>query len=176
MLAPRPMHCARFSIYAPKPIQIVRRLLLTLMMVSAALLPTVSAQASAPVDGSGTFAFLGPPTILEVRQADGNLFITQVVPIDNTGTLNGPSIFEATFIIHPDGTLTAQGIETFTGTVDGVPGTLVFQATATGNGTSLRGNFVIVSGTGGLANLRGQGTFEGIGASGTYSLQTHSDP
>jgi hypothetical protein len=33
------------------------------------------------------------------------------------------------------------------------------------------GRFTALGGTGGLANLQGQGTFEGTGATGTYSLQ-----
>ncbi len=75
----------------------------------------------------------------------------------------------------------------FTGTVLGVPGGLTIRLEAKGYGNTLRGpacydlegTWVIISGTGGLANLHGQGTWwhSKTGFTGLeYEGQVHFDP
>lgn len=76
---------------------------------------------------------------------------------------------------------------TFTGTVLGVPGGFTMRLQATGYGNNLKGpayydlegTWVIISGTGDLANLHGQGTWwhSRTGATGLeYEGQVHFDP
>lgn len=91
-----------------------------------------------------------------------------------TGDLSGTSVIEGSCVVHlSSGTGTCQAAETFTGTVDGHSGTAQFMNVflvdlVTG---AFSGRFTALGGTGGLTNLHGQGTFEGTGATGTYSLQ-----
>ena len=71
------------------------------------------------------------------------------------------------------GTGICQAAETFTGTADGHTGTAQFWNVVLvdlGSG-AFSGRFTALGGTGGLTNLHGQGTFDGTGAIGTYSLQ-----
>src|SRR5205823_6217009 len=69
--------------------------------------------------------------------------------------------------------------ETFTGTVNGVPGTATFRVASVGDATSFQETVVIIGGTGALADLRGvlsaAGTVPGGGLPfGTYSGQIHA--
>jgi hypothetical protein len=50
---------------------------------------------------------------------------------------------------------------------------VIFRDPTTG---ASHGIFVIVSGTGGLANLHGSGTFQGIMGAGTYTAQVFFAP
>lgn len=66
-----------------------------------------------------------------------------------------------------------HALETFTGTVDGRAGTARFWNVlevdfVTG---SFSGRFTPLGGTGDIANLHGQGGFEGTGTTGTYTLR-----
>jgi Protein of unknown function (DUF3224) len=133
-------------------------------------LPT-SAGAAPPADGSGTFT-VSSTVVTSTRQADGNTFLTLRVTTLYGGTLQGTGLGEETVVVHPDGTLNGRTFETFTGTVGGVAGTATLRVEGTGDTTTgaLRGQFTIVGGTGGLANLRGGGTFQGVGESGTYTI------
>jgi hypothetical protein len=91
-----------------------------------------------------------------------------------TGDLSGTSVLEGSCVVRlSSGTGTCQAAETFTGTVDGHSGTAQFMNVflvdlVTG---AFSGRFTALGGTGGLINLQAQGTFEGTGATGTYSLQ-----
>jgi hypothetical protein len=69
---------------------------------------------------------------------------------------------------------TCQGIKTFTGTADGRTGTAQFWNVfgvdfLTG---FFSGHKTAIGGTGELANLLGQGTFEGLGTTGNYTFRT----
>jgi hypothetical protein len=71
---------------------------------------------------------------------------------------------------------------TFTGTVLGVAGGFTMKLEANGFGRIgapevLEGTWVIISGTGGLENLHGQGTWHSLGVQlNEYSGQVHFDP
>lgn len=83
-------------------------------------------------------------------------------------------------LVHATGAANFHGTETCTCVVQGRAGTLLFGFEGTGepNGTFV-GHFVILSGTGGLRNLRGQGSIMGPGpgsVSGTYSGEIHFEP
>jgi len=52
------------------------------------------------------------------------------VTADYTGTFTGTSTLHGTLIVHADGSASFHDVETFTGTVDGVPGTVDFVVVA----------------------------------------------
>src|SRR6266508_145879 len=90
-----------------------------------------------------------------------------------TGTLTGTSVLEGSCVVRPTGTASCQALETFTGTVDGRSGTAEFWNVFEVDGAtgSFSGRFTALGGTGDLASLQGQGTFEGTGTTGTYALR-----
>jgi hypothetical protein len=142
-----------------------------LVLVLSVLVLPAAASAASPVNGSGTFTVSSAVTT-STRQADGNTFLTLRATTLYSGTLQGAGVGEETVIVHPDGTLSGSTFETFTGTIGGAAGTAVLRVEGTGDvGTGvLRGRFTILDGTGGLANVHGEGTFQAVGDSGTYSV------
>jgi hypothetical protein len=131
---------------------------------------------STPSASSGTFAN-GPTPPSESRSADGNLFLTYTRPGVNTGTYTGPYVQELEVVIHPNGRTNFRGTTTCVCTVEGQTGTLVIRFQGTGMaGAQFSGSYVVVGGTDGLENLRGQGIFAGAGLTGTYSGRHHFDP
>lgn len=77
-----------------------------------------------------------------------------------TGTFVGTSAESYRGVIMPDGTLTAVIWIEFTGSVDGVSGELLMQTTVwakSGGGKTMTGRWVILRGSGGLADLHGSG-------------------
>jgi hypothetical protein len=148
----------------------VSALLVLVLSVLVLVLPA-AAGAAPPVSGSGT-STVSSAIIASTRQADGNTFVSSRVTTRYSGTVQGTGVGEETVIIHPDGTFNGSTFETFTGTIGGNPGTAVFRVVGTGDVTTgaLSGQFTIVDGTGGLATLHGEGMFQAVGDSGTYSV------
>jgi hypothetical protein len=76
--------------------------------------------------------------------------------------------------------VTFTAITAYTGTVAGRSGTIALHFEGTGNTVSFQGQIQTLSGTGtgALATLHAQGTFQGSFATGagTYVLQYHFDP
>jgi hypothetical protein len=137
---------------------------------------SVAASATRPSPSSGTFANAPDPPSAS-RSAGGNTFLTFTRSGVLTGTYTRVYVQENEVIIHPDGHTNFRGTNTCVCTVEGQSGTVVFRFQGTGMaGAQFGGSFVIVSGTDGLQNLRGHGTFEGAGLSGTYSGQHHFEP
>jgi hypothetical protein len=96
-----------------------------------------------------------------------------------TGLLEGNSTVQGTLTVHHDGSGNFQGVETFTGTVNGIPGTLTFDLV--GNSDlyqSIQMTNTITNGTGQLASLQGLLSKAGIikdnGPVGTYTTQITS--
>ena len=157
------------------------KFVLALVLICAALLQFPGAVAEAagpPVAGCGTFS-AASPMVVESRVVGGNTIITDVVAGSLTGLFSGPIVAERRIVLHPNGTITGQALETFTGSVaaptGGQAGGLVFRLVFTGDAAAgtFSGSFIILSGTGGLANLHGHGTFDGslITGAGTYCGQ-----
>ncbi len=159
------------------------RLLLVSLVALLAVAGVSGAAASPPTSASGTFTYTSS-TFNDVRSAGGNTIIGDLTAtVSYTGTFSGTSTVQGTLILHPDGSANFHDVETFTGTVNGVPGTVTFNLAGTGSmappAGSFRGTDVIVSGTGGLANLRGVLSEVGTvpaplpGPLGTYTGQIH---
>ena len=154
------------------------RFLLLTLVVALALVGVTGASASARTSVSGTFRYTGEPT--SCRTAGGNT-ICEFAPtvVTYTGTFEGTSTGPNTLTIHADGSANFHGFYTFTGTVNGIPGTVTFEAN--GAGTSdlqFQATLTSVSGTGALATLHAVlkqvGTVENHPL-GTYTGQIHFD-
>jgi Protein of unknown function (DUF3224) len=99
--------------------------------------------------------------------ADGSKFTKADVVL--TGSAGGLSsaTFEALMYYRPDGTATYVTLMQVTGELGGRSGSFVLQGAGTYDGTTARGESVVVegSGTGGLAGISGTGE----------SVSTHED-
>ena len=137
----------------------MRKMLSTaLLMCTVALLSTLSmpVHATPAMTALGSFDYWYTPT--GVREADGNTFLYATEHEHWIGDFKGSS--EAVFRVE----LFSSGFwnvwlrSTFTGMVDGKSDTLVIQLVGKKPcGEDWYGRWVIISGTDGLANLRGQG-------------------
>jgi hypothetical protein len=176
-----------------------------LMAVAMLLLPLSVVSATTPTQITGKWGFTGyiQPAFTNVKKAGANAFITQ----HNTGEyFEGPILgtFEQyveksfhygdpeiveTLPESPPFTLwfsTPSNVKnkiyrTFEGTVDGNEGTLTMSLESKGTSPptplSTKGTWVIISGTGELSNLYGQGTWWNLGAGVLeYEGQIHFDP
>jgi len=148
----------------------MRKMLLTPVIVCmVALLSTLSmpaVRATEPITVSGTWSWIAPSASFNViRVADGNVFISAVEIDEFTGTFKGTGEGVFTLQIHPEGFATGSGRTLFDGKVLNKKGTLVIQWV--GNTENDLGwwwlEWTILSGTGKLANLQGQGTGWGPG-------------
>ena len=155
--------------------------------LAAALLPVAllglmtlsiapAAWATAPTSGSGTLTPISF-TVTNFYTKDGNAFVTATEVDDLSGPLLGTwTTTDEKIVFHPNGLLNFQETDHFVGTVAGRSGTLDVQFVGTGNAaTTFEGQFAILSGTGDLANLNGQGTMLGDSTTGaaTYMIQYH---
>ena len=158
----------------------VRLLLVTTVALLAAVAAS-GASASPPTAASGSFTYTSS-TFNSVRLAPpsgvGNGIIDLSATVSYTGTFSGTSTVEGTLILHADGSANFHDVETFTGRVNGVSGTVTFDLTG-GNGpgfTNFHATDTIISASGGLAGLHGVLNWEGVtlganGPVGAYSGQ-----
>ncbi len=152
----------------------MRKISFTLALPILLLLPIASATTSTSV--SGTFTGTGFH-VISTKTAGPNTFVTAMSTFALTGGFSGSAIATATTLTTAKGLAVDVGERaTFTGTVNGVSGTVVFRITGNSAGGTFHGHFTILSGTGGLANLRGEGSFVLTSMSGgTYTAQVHFD-
>jgi len=120
-----------------------------------ALASATSATASAPVAASGTNN-LTSCDFTSQRTVGTNPIVTGTCYVTWTGTFAGTDVAQATVTFHADGSAHGNAVDTFTGTVDGTPGTATLRnllhSDPSGNST---GEVTVIGGTGGLANLHG---------------------
>ena len=155
--------------------------LLTLISLAVLILTPATAYGSPPTEFSGTFTSgpvipLGPP-----QQADGNLIVKQIEYGNLAGDVVGPFTFERTVIVHSNGKVNMHGVMTvepvsiFDIDISGSTYTQIMNARIVAG--TIQGQWTILSGTGDLANVHGQGTFTGSPrVGGTYSGKIHFDP
>ena len=157
------------------------RLFLTPLAALVALTGATGASASQPSPVSGTFTTTSS-TFNSVREAGGNVIIDLTATLEYTGSLEGTSTLHGTLIFHADGSANFHDFEVFTGTVNGVPGTLTFNLSGGSNPEGeYHGNAVFISGTGALSGMRGRLNQTGMvtgppGPYGTYGGQVHFAP
>jgi hypothetical protein len=147
----------------------------TMFLLLPALLLAPIISADQPTLGTGTFTPASPPRILDMRVADGNTFIIATQPFTVVGTLTGTEVLTFHEVNHPDGTVNIQSFGVFTGTVNGISGTVGSRNVSTGDNNSQEGHLILFDGTDGLATLHAEGTFTFVGAAGTYSGSFHFD-
>jgi hypothetical protein len=77
------------------------------------------------------------------------------------GDIEADGVTEFLQAAYADGTASFVGIERLTGTLDGREGTFLLQDAGTVQGSVVYGDWFVIpgSGTGGLAGLRGEGSF-----------------
>jgi len=132
----------------------IRLLLVTLAAVLAAIAAS-SAAASPPISASGTLTYQSA-TFNSIRSAGGNTIIDLSATVAYTGTFSGTSTLHGTLILHPNGTANFHDIETFTGTVNGVSGTVTFNLNGSSDAASVvSATDVILDASGDLAGLHG---------------------
>ena len=146
---------------------------LALVSVAAFLLAPSQVQAQKPVD---TTFFLELTNLVVIPEPlpSGVLKLDLVlVEFDVTGDWVGDWEHSGFAIINPKGTFFAFAVATFTGTVLGVEGTLEIELHTNGTPNRTFSKLTILSGTGDLANLRGQGTEE---VENVVDMQVHFSP
>ena len=152
----------------------MRKIVILLALPILLLLPTASA--TTPTAITGTFTFTSDQ-LITTETTGPNTLVTSAITLALTGGLSGTIDQTSTALTTAQG-LTVDVGQTrlaFTGIVDGASGTLLFASTANTAGGAFHGHFTILSGTGGLANLHGEGTFSVTSPSGgTYTLQVNS--
>jgi len=175
-LAAKPAQAECIPAGKESTMKVLKAVLAALPVLAVLLLPAAGASASALSSGSGSFTTTGQ--VISVRQADGNTIVTAAEVQTLTGALSGNRMATGIEIFHPDGTFTAHDSGTFTGTVEGRTGSITISGASSGTGTTGSGQIVGDRGTGGLAGLHLQGTFQPVitsstTAEGTYSVQFH---
>jgi hypothetical protein len=147
-------------------------------VVLAASLAPAGSSASTRQPVSGTFTTTDS-TFESVRQVGEATIIRVSGHIAYTGTFEGTSEFHGVLVAHSDGRAEFQDKETFTGTVNGVPGTVRFSLTGSNDPElHIKAHDTIIGATGELAGLHGQLREVGdvnvpIGPYGTYTGTIH---
>jgi len=163
----------------------MRRTIL-LFAATTLMLAMVAAPASAtpPVPAEGSWTWTNT-SWNQVDLPSGGARISGTEYAIWTGTFAGSSIESFKGTIMPDGTLTALIRIEFTGSVNGAEGGLSIQLTVWAKSLvePMGGRWTIRGGTGGLADLHGQGTWtftgcdtEGVWCWAYYSGQVHFAP
>ncbi|TML05254.1 MAG: hypothetical protein E6G36_03260 [Actinobacteria bacterium] len=114
------------------------------MLAAVALGAGPGAAASPPTPASGTFTYLSS-TFDSMRSAGGNTIIDLSATVSYTGTFSGTSTLHGILIFHSDGTgaqfppwrANFHDVETFTGTVNGVSGTVTFNLNGSNDPTGV---------------------------------------
>jgi hypothetical protein len=128
-----------------------------------------------PTTASGTFVSTSTTIISEIEDKF-NTIIDLSSTVTYSGSLEGTSTVHGTLIVHHDGSGNFQGVESFTGLVNGIPATLTFELVGTSDlYQAIQITSTITNGTGQLANLQGVLSKVGIikdnGPVGTYTGQ-----
>ena len=137
-----------------------RRLLTLLLAAGATLVVVQPAAASTPTAAAGSIFFVAAPVPSDFRTADGNTFVTLSFPAGVlTGDITGTFTEQLQVVTHSDGSQNVHGNATCTCAVAGRTGVLAFDNIAGTTSPSGVGNaHFVLSGSGGLAGLHGQGT------------------
>jgi hypothetical protein len=131
------------------------RLLRVPLVVLIAATVAAGASASPTTSVSGTVGNTSA-TFNGIRAAGDNLIIDVSATAAYTGSFVGTSTIEGTLILHADGSTSFHDVEVFTGTVNGVAGTVTFNLNGHNDSElAVHATATIVSADGGLAGLHG---------------------
>jgi hypothetical protein len=152
------------------------RLPTVLALLATVAVGATSASAARPVAVSGTYVYTS--SVFEsFQQAGGNVIIGLTATVEYTGTFTGTSNVHGFIVVHSDGSANFHDVEVFTGTVNGVPGTVTFNLTGSNDSAlDVKITSTIVSASGDLSGLTGLLRLAGSvklpeGPFGTYSGQ-----
>ena len=150
------------------------RLPVVALVVAAIGSTAGAAPAAPPATVSGSYVYTDS-WFESFRSAGGNAIIELHATVEYTGTFTGTSTVHGVLIAHADGSANYHDVEVFTGTVNGVPGTVTLNLAGSNDaGLNVRATSTIVSATGALAGLHGTLRLAGTvripqGPVGTYS-------
>jgi hypothetical protein len=152
----------------------------SLAVIAAIALSAQPAAATAPSTGNGNFTFTSM-TGTSSRAAGPNTIITASATGMLSGALAGTFTDELRQVFQADGTSQFHGTLTCVCTVGGMRGTVVLRFEGSGTGGSagsVAGQFTVISASGDLEGLHGQGTFAQTSpaVAGTYQINMHRDP
>jgi hypothetical protein len=156
-----------------------RSLLLVTLLAGVLLILAVPVQADRPGIAGGEWTYEIISDLDHPTQVGCNLVYEPTMDEgDFEGTFEGSETEVGVLVFHCNGAGSFKGFLTFTGTVDGTySGTLEMRIVGTSSDLSWwEGTWVILGGTGDLATLRGQGTWEGPAGSLTYDGNYHFEP
>ena len=112
-----------------------------------------------------------------VREAPGEVKLTRVSGTQRfDGGIVGEGSVEWVFCYRPDGSAVFAGFQRIEGSIDGRSGSLVMESTGNHDGRRSKGHWRVIpgSGTGELAGIGGEGSFEAPGGPQvTYELDYH---
>ncbi|HKY55896.1 MAG TPA: DUF3224 domain-containing protein [Anaerolineales bacterium] len=156
--------------------------LVTIALLSLIVIRGISLAALPNAEASGNF--ITTSTIVNsVTQDKFNKIFDLSSTTAYTGTLEGTSVLQGTLTVRRDGSAKFEGVETFTGLVNGVPGTLTFELVGSSDlYQEIQLNNLIINSTGELASFQGELSKTGIikdnGPVGTYTgqINTTSNP
>ena len=108
--------------------------------------------------------FITTSTLIQSETEDKfNTIIELSSTVIYSGTLEGTSLLQGTLIVRRDGSADFEGVETFTGLVNGIPGTLTFEVVGNSNlYQAIQLTSTITSSTGGLTSIQGMLSMTGI--------------
>jgi len=146
---------------------------LAIAVLTLIAMRSIGLAALSTTEASGNFIATST-TIHSVTEDKLNEIINLSSRITYTGTLEGISTLQGTLTVHRNGSGIFQGVETFTGTLNGIPGTLSFNVTGTSDlYQAIQLTNTITSGTDALASLHGElsktGMIKDSGPVGTYA-------
>jgi hypothetical protein len=156
--------------------------LFNMFLAIALLIPvalrSIALAALPNAEASGSFTTTST-TIHRTTEDKFNEVIELSSMVTYTGTLEGTSIVEGTFVVHRDGSAIFKGVETFTGLVNGMPGALTFEVMGSSDlYQEIQLNNLIIISTGELASLQGELSKTGIikdkGPVGAYTWQINT--
>jgi hypothetical protein len=148
----------------------------TILVLAAIAAGATAASAAPPVAVSGTYVYTSSG-FESFREAGGNVIIQLTATVEYTGTFTGTSTVQGFIVVHSDGSANFHDVEVFTGTVNGVPGTVTFNLTGSNDAAlDVKVTSTIVGASGGLSGLTGVLRLAGSvklpeGPFGTYSGQ-----
>jgi len=153
-----------------------RKLLVLVAVIMVLSMMLIPALAVPPGNAAGEWTY----TVLDMdgEEVGCNTVISMTDEGTFDGTFVGTETEDGMVVIHCNGKWSFKGNLSFEGTVNGSqPGTMEMRIVGTSSdGTLWQGTWVILSGTEGLATLRGQGTWWGPGGHLEYAGNYHFEP
>lgn len=165
----------------------MKRLLLIPLVLCALVLGMTAAVATPPEEASGDWTYVVDIPGLSFRTAGNTTFVYGKEVSTFTGTFDGMSEDEFVVVCHQKGPESFMNFAKitidFTGEVNGLEGGLTIKATGKEDSNTCdpsleaiwSGKWVIVGGTGELADLHGTGTWTGPSFTLEYTGKIHFD-